>query len=193
MLDTTCFEGKLFYTVQNGYYECKNAIYWPGFGKNYEDHFSDEWTTGDYPDNRRTLFRAPAFSCRIYEESPKVRVGAVKCAYYMPLGKANKDPAHGDEAAIFVLSPRQAMYLACDTLYSRDGICYGMTGPDACQSVITGSFCTRQLMYSLGCFSARQFMKIAGSEIWFGVPIEQFTLLADDVELLFERRPDHKT
>ena len=65
----------------------------------------------------------------MYEESPKVRVGTVKCAYYMPLEKANEGPARGDEVAIFVLNPRQAMYLARGTLYSRGGICYGMTGP----------------------------------------------------------------
>lgn len=63
-----------------------------------------------------------------------------------------------------------------------------MTGPGTCQSVIAGPFCTRQPMYSLGCFGARQFMKITGNEMWFGVPIEQLALLADDVELL-ERRP----
>ena len=118
----------------------------------------------------------------MYEESPKVRVGTVKCAYYMPLEKANEGPARGDEVAIFVLNPRQAMYLARGTLYSRGGICYGMTGPGTCQSVIAGPFCTRQPMYSLGCFGARQFMKITGNEMWFGVPIEQ----------LLERRPDLK-
>ena len=133
-----------------------------------------------------------AFSRRMYEESPKVRVGTVKCAYYMPLEKANEGPARGDEVAIFVLNPRQAMYLARGTLYSRGGICYGMTGPGTCQSVIAGPFCTRQPMYSLGCFGARQFMKITGNEMWFGVPIEQLALLADDVELLLERRPDLK-
>ena len=47
-------------------------------------------------------------------------------------------------------------------------------------------------MYSLGCFGARQFMKITGNEMWFGVPIEQLALLADDVGLLLERRPDLK-
>ena len=67
-----------------------------------------------------------------------------------------------------------------------------MTGPGTCQSVIAGPFCTRQPMYSLGCFGARQFMKITGNEMWFGVPIEQLALLADDVELLLERRPDLK-
>ena len=35
-------------------------------------------------------------------------------------------------------------------------------------------------------------MKITGNEMWFGVPIEQLALLADDVELLLERRPDLK-
>ena len=45
------------------------------------------------------------------------------------------------------------MYLARGTLYSRGGICYGMTGPGTCQSVIAGPFCTRQPMYSLGCFA----------------------------------------
>ena len=69
----------------------------------------------------------------MYEESPKVRVGTVKCAYYMPLEKANEGPARGDEVAIFVLNPRQAMYLARGTLYSRGGICYGMTGPGTCR------------------------------------------------------------
>lgn len=184
MLDTVRFEGKSFYTVQNDHYECKNAIRWLGFDESYEGHFSGEWATGDYPDNGRALFRAPAFSRRMYEESPKVRVGTVKCAYYMPLEKANEGPARGDEVAIFVLNPRQAMYLARGTLYSRGGICYGMTGPGTCQSVIAGPFCTRQPMYSLGCFGARQFMKITGNEMWFGVPIEQLALLADDVELL---------
>ena len=192
MLDTVRFEGKSFYTVQNDHYECKNAIRWLGFDESYEGHFSGEWATGDYPDNGRALFRAPAFSRRMYEESPKVRVGTVKCAYYMPLEKANEGPARGDEVAIFVLNPRQAMYLARGTLYSRGGICYGMTGPGTCQSVIAGPFCTRQPMYSLGCFGARQFMKITGNEMWFGVPIEQLALLADDVELLLERRPDLK-
>lgn len=61
-----------------------------------------------------------------------------------------------------------------------------MTGPGTCQSVIAGPFCTRQPMYSLGCFGARQFMKITGNEMWFGVPIEQLALLADDVELLLD-------
>ena len=192
MLDTVRFEGKSFYTVQNDHYECKNAIRWLGFDESYEGHFSGEWATGDYPDNGRALFRAPAFSRRMYEESPKVRVGTVKCAYYMPLEKANEGPARGDEVAIFVLNPRQAMYLARGTLYSRGGICYGMTGPGTCQSVIAGPFCTRQPMYSLGCFGARQFMKITGNEMWFGVPIEQLALLADDVELLLERHPDLK-
>ena len=144
MLDTVRFEGKSFYTVQNDHYECKNAIRWLGFDESYEGHFSGEWATGDYPDNGRALFRAPAFSRRMYEESPKVRVGTVKCAYYMPLEKANEGPARGDEVAIFVLNPRQAMYLARGTLYSRGGICYGMTGPGTCQSVIAGPFCTRQ-------------------------------------------------
>ena len=90
MLDTVRFEGKSFYTVQNDHYECKNAIRWLGFDESYEGHFSGEWATGDYPDNGRALFRAPAFSRRMYEESPKVRVGTVKCAYYMPLEKANE-------------------------------------------------------------------------------------------------------
>ena len=80
MLDTVRFEGKSFYTVQNDHYECKNAIRWLGFDESYEGHFSGEWATGDYPDNGRALFRAPAFSRRMYEESPKVRVGTVKCA-----------------------------------------------------------------------------------------------------------------
>ena len=115
MLDTVRFEGKSFYTVQNDHYECKNAIRWLGFDESYEGHFSGEWATGDYPDNGRALFRAPAFSRRMYEESPKVRVGTVKCAYYMPLEKANEGPARGDEVAIFVLNPRQAMYLARGT------------------------------------------------------------------------------
>ena len=184
MLDTVRFEGKSFYTVQNDHYECKNAIRWLGFDESYEGHFSGEWATGDYPDNGRALFRAPAFSRRMYEESPKVRVGTVKCAYYMPLEKANEGPARGDEVAIFVLNPRQAMYLARGTLYSRGGICYGMTGPGTCQSVIAGPFCTRQPMYSLGCFGARQFMKITGNEMWFGVPIEQLALLADEDNVL---------
>ena len=38
----------------------------------------------------------------------------------------------------------------------------------------------------------QNFMKITGNEMWFGVPIEQLALLADDVELLLERRPDLK-
>ncbi len=121
------------------------------------------------------------------EESPKVRVGTVKCAYYMPLEKANEGPARGDEVAIFVLNPRQAMYLARGTLYSRGGICLRLTGPGTCQSVIAGPFCTRQPMYSLGCFGARQFMKITGNEMWFGVPIEQLALLADGRRVLLER------
>ena len=66
MLDTVRFEGKSFYTVQNDHYECKNAIRWLGFDESYEGHFSGEWATGDYPDNGRALFRAPAFSRRMY-------------------------------------------------------------------------------------------------------------------------------
>lgn len=69
------------------------------------------------------------------------------------------------------------MYLARGTLYSRGGICYGMTGPGTCQSVIAGPFCTRQPMYSLGCFGARQFMKITGKNV-VRRPVEQLALLA---------------
>ena len=84
------------------------------------------------------------------------------------------------------------MYLARGTCIPVAASAYGMTGPGTCQSVIAGPFCTRQPMYSLGCFGARQFMKITGNEMWFGVPIEQLALLADDVELLLERRPDSR-
>ena len=84
------------------------------------------------------------------------------------------------------------MYLARGTLYSCGGISYGMTGPGTCQSIIASPFSTRKAAYTLGCFGARQFMKITGYEMWFGVPIEQLALLADDIDLLLERRPDLK-
>lgn len=192
MIDTVRFEGSSFYTLQDDHYECKNAIRWLGFDESYEGHFSGEWATGDYPDNGRALFRAPAFSRRMYVESPQVTVGTVKVAYYMPLEKANEAPARGDEIAIFVLNPRQAMYLARGTLYSCGGINYGLTGPGTCQSIVAGPFTTRKAMHSLGCFGARQFMKVTGNELFFGVPIEQLSLLADDIDLILERRPDLK-
>lgn len=165
VLDTVHFEGKSFYTVQNDHYECKNAIRWLGFDESYEGHFGDEWATGDYPDNGHVLFRAPAFSCRMYEESPKVRVSVAKCTYYMPLEKTNEDPARENEVAIFVLNPRQAMYLARGTLYSRDGICYGITDPGTCQSVVAGPFYAHQPMYFLGYFGTCQFMEITGDRM----------------------------
>ena len=69
----------------------------------------------------------------MYEESPKVRVGTVKCAYYMPLEKANEGPARGDEVAIFVLNPRQAIYLARGTCIPVAACFCSMTGPGTCR------------------------------------------------------------
>ena len=74
--------------------------------------------------------------------------------------------------AIFVLNPRQAIsgprhpYSRWRHLLRHD------RARHLPERVIAGPFCTRQPMYSLGCFGARQFMKITGNEMWFGVPID---------------------
>ena len=57
---------------------------------------------------------------------------------------------------------------------------------------MAGPFSERKPYYSLGCFGARQFMKVTAYEMWFGVPMEQMAQLAEDLDLLLERRPDIK-
>ena len=68
---------------------------------------------------------------------------------------------------------------------------YGVKATFAVPLAMARAFPESCLLYT-SCFGARQFMKITGNEMWFGVPIEQLALLADDVELLLERRPDLK-
>ena len=190
MIDLCRFEGKSFYTLQEDHYECKNAIRWLGFDESYEGHLSGEWAAGDYPDNGRALFRAPAFCRRMYMEAPLLVPRTVKCVYFSPLEDGDKAPLRGDEVLIIICNPRQGLYLSRSLLYSCGGISWGMTGPGTCHSIVAGPFLHRQAYYSLGCFGARQFMKVKGEELFFGIPIEQLRQLVDDAELLLKRRPD---
>jgi uncharacterized protein (DUF169 family) len=192
MIDTVRFEGISFYTFQDDHYECKNAILWLGFGGSYEGHLSGEWAAGDYPERGRAIFKTAGACRRMYMQSPQLVPETVKVVYYAPLEKANSVPVRGDEVVVIICNPKQALYLARASIYETGGLSPGMTGPGTCVSAIIAPYVEGKLYYTLGCFGARQFMKVKTEELFVGIPIEILPSLVENLELLLTRRPDLK-
>ena len=91
-----------------------------------------------------------------------------------------------------ICNPRQALYLARASIYETGGISPGMTGPGTCVSGIVAPYLEGKLYTTLGCFGARQFMKVKTEELFVSIPMETLPALVENLELLLTRRPDLK-
>jgi uncharacterized protein (DUF169 family) len=190
MIDPVRFEGHSYYTLKEDNCECKNAIFWLGFSESYEGHLSGEWAAGDYPDRGRSIYKTPGACRRMYRQCPRPADGTVKVIYYAPLEKANSVPVRGDEVVQVICNPKQALYLARASTYESGGVAHGITGPPTCVSAMTLPFLEGKFYTTLGCYGARQFMKVKSEEMFVSFPIETLKNLVENLEQQLKRRPD---
>lgn len=192
MIEEARLEGRTFYTTAE-HHHCKGSRYFLGFDvpKEFVASWSaGDWQAGIFPDKGRSIWKTPAAHRRTVPDFDIVPTGSTKYISFGPLGEAPFPNEMGGIVVVVVCTPKQGLYLARMNSWSSGGSTFGITGPGTCSPLLAGPLKRGKMVYTLGCFGIRQYMRVKTEELLFGFPVEKLPEIVDNLESFLKLRWD---